>query len=109
MICVNPAAAFNRDWQREDILNAGFEKLFDLSTTALILDQALSNRHAQLSPPEPPHGPARNGNGTGADMRSVFSLATFAIGVLFFVAFLTKVRPVSIIAAPSPSEQVRVQ
>jgi hypothetical protein len=42
-------------------------------------------------------------------MRSVLSLATFAIGVLCFVAFLTKVRPVSIIAAPSPSEQMPVQ
>jgi hypothetical protein len=42
-------------------------------------------------------------------MRSVLSLATFAIGVLCFVAFLTKVKPVSIIAAPSPSEQARVQ
>jgi hypothetical protein len=42
-------------------------------------------------------------------MRSVLSLATFAIGVLCFVAFVTKVRPVPIIAAPSPSEQVRVQ
>jgi hypothetical protein len=37
-IGVNPAAAFNRDWQRQDILNAGFEKLFELNTTALILD-----------------------------------------------------------------------
>jgi hypothetical protein len=42
-------------------------------------------------------------------MRSILSLATFAVGVLCFVAFLTKVRPVSIIAAPSPSAQVRVQ
>jgi hypothetical protein len=42
-------------------------------------------------------------------MRSVLSVATFAIGLLCFVAFVTKVRPVSIIAAPSPSEQVRVQ
>jgi hypothetical protein len=42
-------------------------------------------------------------------MRSVLSLATFAIGVLCFVTFVTKVKPVSIIAAPSPSEQVRVQ
>jgi len=42
-------------------------------------------------------------------MRSLLSLATFAIGALCFVAFLTKVRPASIIAAPSPSEQVRVQ
>jgi hypothetical protein len=39
-------------------------------------------------------------------MRSVLSLATFAIGVLCFVAFLTKVRPVSITAAPSSSVQV---
>jgi AraC family transcriptional regulator len=37
------------------------------------------------------------------------SLATFTIGALCFVAFLTKIRPVSIIAAPSSSEQVRVQ
>jgi hypothetical protein len=37
MIGVNPAAAFNRDWQREGILNARFEKLFDLNTTGLIL------------------------------------------------------------------------
>jgi hypothetical protein len=35
-------------------------------------------------------------------MRNVLSLATFAIGVLCFVAFLTKVRP----AAPPSSEQV---
>jgi hypothetical protein len=41
-------------------------------------------------------------------MRSVLSLATFAIGVLCFVTFVTKVRPVSVIAASSPS-QVRVQ
>jgi catalase len=54
MIGVNPAAAFNRGRQREDILNAGFEKLFELNTTALTLDEALSTRHAQLSPPEPP-------------------------------------------------------
>jgi hypothetical protein len=37
MIGVNPAAAFNRDWQREGILNARFEKLFDLNAAALIL------------------------------------------------------------------------
>jgi hypothetical protein len=42
-------------------------------------------------------------------MRSVLSLVTFAIGVLCFVTFVTNVRPVSIIAAPSPSELVRVQ
>ena len=42
-------------------------------------------------------------------MRSVLSLATFAIGVLCFVAFVTKVRPAPIIVAPSPSEQVRAQ
>jgi hypothetical protein len=42
-------------------------------------------------------------------MRSVLSLTTFAVGVPCFVAFVTKVRPVSTIAAPSPSEQVRVQ
>jgi hypothetical protein len=52
---------------------------------------------------------ARNRNDTGTDMRSVLSLTTFAIGVLCFVAFVTKVRPVSIIAAHPPSEQVRVQ
>jgi hypothetical protein len=90
-IGVDPAAAFNRDWQREGILNARFEKLFEFSTTALILKSL------------------GKGNGTGADMRSVFSLATFAIGVLCFVAFVTKVRPVPIMAAPSPSEQVQVQ
>jgi hypothetical protein len=39
-------------------------------------------------------------------MRSVLSLATFAIGVLCFVAFLTKVRLASISAPPSSSEQV---
>jgi hypothetical protein len=54
MIGVNRAVAFNRDWQREDRLNAGFEKLFKLNTTALILDEALSTRRAQLSPAEPP-------------------------------------------------------
>ncbi|MEA2773703.1 MAG: hypothetical protein QOD93_6665, partial [Acetobacteraceae bacterium] len=54
MIGVNPAAAFNRDWQREDILNAGFEKLFRFNMTVLTLDEASSTRHAQLSPPEPP-------------------------------------------------------
>jgi hypothetical protein len=42
-------------------------------------------------------------------MRSILSGATFAIGVLCFVAFVTKIRPSPIIAAPSPSEQVRVQ
>jgi hypothetical protein len=42
-------------------------------------------------------------------MRSVLNLATLAIVVLCFVVFVTKVRPVSIIAAPSPSELVRVQ
>jgi hypothetical protein len=36
-IGVNSAAAFNRDWQREGILNARFEKLLELNTTALIL------------------------------------------------------------------------
>jgi hypothetical protein len=36
-IGVNPAAAFNRAWQREGILNARFEKLLELNTTALIL------------------------------------------------------------------------
>jgi hypothetical protein len=39
-------------------------------------------------------------------MWGVLSLATFAVGVLCFVAFLTKVRPVSITAPPSSSEQV---
>jgi hypothetical protein len=39
-------------------------------------------------------------------MRSVLSLATFAIGMLCFAVFVTKVRPVSVIAAPSPSELV---
>jgi hypothetical protein len=47
MIGVNRAAAFNRDRQRDDILNAGFETLFELNTTALILDEALSTRHAE--------------------------------------------------------------
>jgi hypothetical protein len=42
-------------------------------------------------------------------MRSILSGATFAIGVLCFVAFVTKVRPAPMIAAFSPSEQVRVQ
>jgi hypothetical protein len=42
-------------------------------------------------------------------MRSVLNLATFAIVMLCFVAFVTKLRPVSIIAAPPPSEQARVQ
>jgi hypothetical protein len=42
-------------------------------------------------------------------MRSVFSLATFAIVMACFVAFVTKVRPVPIIATTSPSEQMRVQ
>jgi hypothetical protein len=49
MIGVNPAAAFNRDRQREDILNAGFEKLFELNTTALILDEALHPARLTLS------------------------------------------------------------
>jgi hypothetical protein len=53
MIGVIPAAAFNCDRQREDILNAGFQKLFRLNMTALTLDEALSTRHARLSPPEP--------------------------------------------------------
>jgi hypothetical protein len=44
MIGVNPARAFNRDRQREDILSA-LEKLFGLNTTALILDEASSNTH----------------------------------------------------------------
>jgi hypothetical protein len=38
MIGVNPAAAFYRDWQREGMLNARFEKLLELNTTALILN-----------------------------------------------------------------------
>jgi hypothetical protein len=42
-------------------------------------------------------------------MRSLLSLATFTIGALCFLAFLTKVRPASISKASSPSEQVRVQ
>ena len=42
-------------------------------------------------------------------MRSALSPATFTIPVLCLVAFLTKIRPVSIIAAPSSSEPVRVQ
>jgi hypothetical protein len=42
-------------------------------------------------------------------MRGVLSLTTFAIGLLCFVAFVTKVKPVSIIAAPPPSEQARAQ
>jgi len=42
-------------------------------------------------------------------MRSALSLTTFAIGVLCFVAFVTKLRPVAIVAAPPPSEQARVQ
>jgi hypothetical protein len=47
MIGVNSAATFNRDWQREGILNARLEKLFELTTTALILDEALSTPHAE--------------------------------------------------------------
>jgi hypothetical protein len=39
-------------------------------------------------------------------MRSVLSLAIFAIAMLCFVAFVTNVRPVSITAPPSSSEQV---
>ena len=54
MIGVNPAGAFNRDRQREDRLNVGFERLFRLNMTALTLDEALSTRHAQFPPPEPP-------------------------------------------------------
>ncbi|WP_283806043.1 MULTISPECIES: hypothetical protein [unclassified Bradyrhizobium] len=42
-------------------------------------------------------------------MRSVLSLATFAIVVLCFVAFVSKVRPVPIIAAPSLIEQTQAQ
>lgn len=34
MIGVNPAAAFNRDWEREHILNAGFETLFELNDSS---------------------------------------------------------------------------
>jgi len=49
MICVNPAAAFNRDWQREDIFNAALEKLFELNTTDLILDEALHPARPTLS------------------------------------------------------------
>jgi hypothetical protein len=39
-------------------------------------------------------------------MRSVLSLATLAIGMLCFVVFVTKVKPVVIIGAPAPSVQV---
>jgi hypothetical protein len=42
-------------------------------------------------------------------MRSVLSLATFAIGVLCFVVFLAKVKPVSIVSARPPSQQMQVQ
>jgi hypothetical protein len=42
-------------------------------------------------------------------MRSVLTLATFAIGALCFVAFVSKVRPVRITATPSPIEQARAQ
>jgi hypothetical protein len=37
MISVYPAAAFNRDQQREGILKARLEKLIALNMTALIL------------------------------------------------------------------------
>jgi hypothetical protein len=37
MIGVNPAAAFNRAWRQEGILNARLEKLPELNTKALIL------------------------------------------------------------------------
>jgi hypothetical protein len=121
MIGLNPAAAFNRDWQRKGILNARFEMLFELNTTALIPDEALSiphaerkrranRRHRDATCKEVESvASARNGNDTGADMRSVLSLAMFAIVVLCFVAFVTEVRPVSIVAAPSSGEQARVQ
>ena len=39
-------------------------------------------------------------------MRSVLSLATFAIGALCFVVFVTKVKPVFLIEAGAPSEPV---
>jgi hypothetical protein len=39
-------------------------------------------------------------------MRSVLTLATFAVGLLCFALFLTKVKPVLLIGAPAPSEQV---
>jgi hypothetical protein len=39
-------------------------------------------------------------------MRSILGLARFAIGALCW--FVTKVRPVPIIAAPAPSDQVRL-
>jgi hypothetical protein len=42
-------------------------------------------------------------------MRSVLSLATFAIGALCLVAFVTIVRPFPIIATRSPIEQARAQ
>jgi hypothetical protein len=51
----------------------------------------------------------RNGNGTGADMRSVLSLAIFAIWALGFVAFVIRVSPMPIIATSSPGEQGEVQ
>jgi hypothetical protein len=80
-------------------LNGGFEKLFELNTTALILDEALSTRYAERErranrvvatrrvKEVESVASARNGNGKGADMGSVWSLATFAIWVLCFVAF----------------------
>ena len=42
-------------------------------------------------------------------MRSLLSLATFAIGVLCFVSFVSKVRPDPIIATPPLIEQTRTQ
>jgi hypothetical protein len=47
MIGVIPAAAFNRDWQREGILIGGFEKLFEFNTTALIPDEAFRVPHEE--------------------------------------------------------------
>jgi hypothetical protein len=38
----------------------------------------------------------------GADMKDVFSLATFAIVALCFVVFVTTLKPVAIIAARAP-------
>jgi hypothetical protein len=40
----------------------------------------------------------------GADMKDVLSLATFAIGVLCFVVFVTTVKPDAISAAPASSK-----
>jgi hypothetical protein len=42
-------------------------------------------------------------------MRSVLSLTMFAIWALCFVVFMTKLRPISINAMPSPIEQVEIR